>query len=95
LREFGVPTETPPPLPHQEGMGCFAKGCLVVVVVVGAWFFYGKAVAVFTFAQPADVRIEQVSDADLGAAEQSANFWKHVKTIGLDRDKLVIVTQRL
>jgi len=73
--------ETPPPLPRQEGMGCFAKGCLVVVVGillvgvvgVGAWFFYGKAVAVFTFAQPADIRIEQVSDADLGAAEQKLN----------------------
>jgi hypothetical protein len=73
--------ETRPPLPRQEGMGCFAKGCLVVVVGillvgvvgVGAWFFYGKAVAVFTFAQPAAIRIEQVSDADLGAAEQKLN----------------------
>jgi hypothetical protein len=72
----------PPPLPGHEGMGCFAKGCLVVVIVgillvgavgVGAWFFYGKAVALFTSPQPADIRIEQVADADLQAAEQKLN----------------------
>lgn len=63
-------------------MGCFAKGCLIVVIVgglligaigIGAWFLYGKAVAGFTSPRPADVRIEQVTDADLGAAEQKLN----------------------
>ena len=63
-------------------MGCFAKGCLVVVVVgallvgvcgVGVWFFYGRTVTTFTSPQPTDVRIENVSDADLRSAEDKLN----------------------
>jgi hypothetical protein len=78
------PPASPPPLPipAQDGMGCFAKGCLVVVVVgallfgvcgVGAWFFYKRAVATLTSPQPTDVRIENVSDADLRSAEDKIN----------------------
>jgi hypothetical protein len=71
-----------PPLPPQEGMGCFAKGCLVVVIAgilligvvcAGAWYFYGKTVTVFTSPRPADVRIGQVADVDLRNAEQKLN----------------------
>lgn len=63
-------------------MGCFAKGCLVVLVLlvcfasvagIGAWFLYGKAIAMFTAAQAADVRIENVSDVDLRSAEDKLN----------------------
>ena len=63
-------------------MGCFATGCLVVVILcvffagaagIGAWLFYSKAVGVFTSAQPADVRIENVSDIDLQHAETKLN----------------------
>ena len=75
-------TPSPVPIPAPGGMGCFAKGCLVVVVggalligalCVGAWFFYGRAVATFTSPQPTDVRIENVSDADLRSAEDKLN----------------------
>lgn len=83
--------ETPPPLqqpqpsqlPPKQGMGCFAVGCLVVVIVaaffiavagIGAWIFYGKAVTMFTSPQPTDVRIENVSDAELQNAEQKLNL---------------------
>lgn len=63
-------------------MGCFAKGCLVVLIAgalligvggIGIWLFYGKAVAVFTSPQPTDVHIENVSDADLRNAETKLN----------------------
>jgi hypothetical protein len=77
--------ETPPPLPppqQKQGAGCFAKGCLVVIIAGGllicafgisAWFFYGKAIGMFTATQPADVRIENVSDVDLQNAEKKLN----------------------
>lgn len=63
-------------------MGCFATGCLVVVIGgtlligalgVGAWFLFGRAVATFTSPQPVDVRIENVSDVDLRTAEEKLN----------------------
>jgi len=79
-----LPEPPPPPsqLPPREGMGCFAAGCLVVVVVVaffiavggvGAWLLYGRAVTMFTSRQPADVRIANVSDVDLHNAERKLN----------------------
>jgi hypothetical protein len=73
--------EGPPPLPRQKGAGCFAKGCLIIVIAgivllglgaIGTWFLYGKAIA-FTASEPADIRIEQPADADLRAAEQKLN----------------------
>lgn len=63
-------------------MGCFAKGCLVVLIggvllcgalFVGAWFVFGKAIGTFTATQAADVRIENVSDDDLRSAEDKLN----------------------
>ena len=63
-------------------MGCFAKGCLVVIIAgillcvaggVGAWFVLGKVVGKFTSSQPVDVRIENVADADLRNAEDKLN----------------------
>jgi hypothetical protein len=74
--------EGPPPLPRQKGAGCFAKGCLIIVIAgivllglggIGAWFLYGKAIALFTASEPTDIRIEQPTDADLRAAEQQLN----------------------
>jgi len=59
-------------------MGCFAKGCLTLVVVVfvlvagiigGAWFLYGKAINLFTSTQPVNVPVEQPTDAQFQAAE--------------------------
>ena len=63
-------------------MGCFAKGCLIVLVVlvfflgaagIGAWFFYSRTVGIFTSPQSADVMIENVSDVDLQNAETKLN----------------------
>jgi len=79
-----LPQQPPPPqqLPPRDGMGCFAKGCLVVIIAgvllfgvggIGMWFFYGKAIGIFTSPQPTDVRIENVSDADLRSAENKLN----------------------
>jgi hypothetical protein len=61
-------------------MGCFAKGCLTVLVlgclliagVIGsAWYLYNKTVNNLTSAAPADVRIEQPSESQFQAAENS------------------------
>ena len=59
-------------------MGCFAKGCLTLLVVGflffaallgGAWYVYNTTVANLTSSAPLDVRIEQPSEAQLQAAE--------------------------
>jgi hypothetical protein len=69
---------TPPPLPGKEGTGCFAKGCLILIVALfilggaligGAWYLYGRAIDVFTSSQPAAIQIEQPSDAQFQAAK--------------------------
>ncbi len=61
-------------------MGCFAKGCLTLLVVGflffaallgGAWYFYNTTVANLTSSAPLDVRIEQPSEAQLQAAEST------------------------
>src|SRR3954471_21043378 len=87
--------ETPPPFPPQPppqqiaqqlspqpGMGCFAKGCLIVVIVgalllsilgVCGWILYARGITMFTSPQSADVRIENVSDVDLRSAEDKLN----------------------
>lgn len=81
------PPPQPPPqvviLPPKQGMGCFAAGCLIVIAAlaflvvvggIGAWFFYGKAITMFTSPQSTDVRIENVSDVDLRNAENKLNL---------------------
>lgn len=59
-------------------MGCFAKGCLTVLIVGflffaavlgGAWYLYHTTVANLTSSGPLDVRIEQPTEAQLQAAE--------------------------
>jgi hypothetical protein len=61
-------------------MGCFAKGCLTVLIVgfiliagvIGsAWFIFNKAVNNLTSAGSATVQIEQPSEAQFQAAEDS------------------------
>jgi hypothetical protein len=68
-----------PPLPRpKEGMGCFAKGCLTLVVVIvvlataiigGAWFLYGKAINVYTSTQPVNIHVEEPTDSQFQTAE--------------------------
>lgn len=61
-------------------MGCFAKGCLTVLVLgfffiavvgVGGWIFYKKTFNSLTSAGPSDVRIEAPTPAEIQKAESS------------------------
>src|SRR5437764_2340025 len=68
--------QTPPPAPR--GMGCFAKGCLtliigglvlLVVLVGGAIFLANRAVQVFTSTQPVQVRVLPAKPAERQVAK--------------------------
>ena len=61
-------------------MGCFAKGCLTVLVLgffliaavgLGGWWFYKKTFESLTSAGPADVRIEAPTPEIIQKAESS------------------------
>ena len=71
------PTYYPPP---RQGMGCFAKGCLTVLIlgflltaaiVGGGWYFYKKTFNNLTSAAPADVRLEAPTEAEIQKADRS------------------------
>lgn len=62
-----------------QGMGCFAKGCLItslagltflILIFGGAWFLYEKAVHTYTSAQPAELSIVAPTDAQFSSANQ-------------------------
>ena len=72
------PVYYPPP---RSGMGCFAKGCLTVLVVgflfcavvgIGGWFFYKKTFQNLTSTEPIDVQVQKPTAAQVETAEQSA-----------------------
>lgn len=61
-------------------MGCFAKGCLTVLVLgflclalvgVGGWFFYKKTIANLTATVPTDIRVEPPTPDQIKTAEES------------------------
>lgn len=61
-------------------MGCFAQGCITVLIVGflffaavlgGGWYVYSKAVNNLTSAAPADVKIEPLSERQFETAENS------------------------
>lgn len=61
-------------------MGCFAKGCLTVLIVgflciavvgVGGWLFYKKTFRNLTSSEPADIKVEKATPAQMTAAEES------------------------
>lgn len=61
-------------------MGCFAKGCLTVLVLgflclalvgVGGWWFYKKTFNNLTSTGPADVRVETATPAQIKSAEEA------------------------
>jgi hypothetical protein len=63
-------------------MGCFAKGCLTVLVLgflclalvgVGGWIFYKKTFNNLTSTEAADVRVEPPTPAQVQSAETSAS----------------------
>src|SRR5947208_2164061 len=79
-----VPPVQPAPVyypPPRSGMGCFAKGCLTILVLgflfcavvgIGGWFFYKKTFSNLTSTEPIDVQVQKPSPAQVQTAEQSA-----------------------
>jgi hypothetical protein len=79
----GQPPPPPPPAyypPPRQGMGCFAKGCLVLlilgffftaVIVGGGWYFYKKTFNNLTSSAPADVRLETPTEAEIRTADRA------------------------
>jgi hypothetical protein len=72
----------PPVQPAPEGMGCFAKGCLTLLIVGflllacvlgGTWYLYVKTVDNLTSLAPADVQVQPPSESQFQTAENSMN----------------------
>ena len=68
--------QTPPPAP--SGMGCFAKGCLsliiaglvlVAIFIAGTFFVLNHALNVFTTTQPVEIQLRQAPPAERQAAK--------------------------
>lgn len=62
------PPQPPAPLPPKSGMGCFARGCLALIIVLvaivvvgggGAWWIYSRVVNGFTADRAANVAIDE------------------------------------
>jgi hypothetical protein len=77
-----VPPIQPAPYypPPRQGMGCFAKGCLTVLVLGfffiaviggGCWYFYKKTFSNLTSTGPADVRAETPTPEQTKSAQVS------------------------
>jgi hypothetical protein len=71
------PAHYPPP---RQGMGCFAKGCLTVLIlgflftaaiIGGGLYLYKRTFNNLTSAAPADVRLETPSAAEIQKADRS------------------------
>ncbi len=67
---------------ERSGMGCFAKGCLTLIVVIialvavlvgGGYYYYGKVVDTLTSDKPREVKLEQVSEPVFNAAANKYN----------------------
>ena len=63
-------------------MGCFAIGCLTVLIIGalglvgligGGWYLYNKAIDQFTSSQPVDVTVAMPSEAEFAAANDKLN----------------------
>ena len=62
-------------------MGCFAKGCLTILIVgflfcavigIGGWWFYKKTVTNLTSLSPVDVEVQKATADQVKTAEDSA-----------------------
>src|SRR2546423_9340251 len=69
-------TQTPQPAP--SGMGCFAKGCLTLIIaglvlaavfVGGSFFVLNRAINVFTSTQPVQIQVRQATPAERQVAK--------------------------
>jgi hypothetical protein len=79
-----VPPIQPAPVyypPPRSGMGCFAKGCLTVLIVgflciavvgVGGWIFYKKTFKNLTSTEPVDVQVQKPTADQVKTADDSA-----------------------
>ena len=63
-------------------MGCFAKGCLTVLIVgflfcavvgIGGWWFYKKTINNLVSTTPIDVQVEKPTAAQTKSADESAS----------------------
>src|SRR5256885_16330798 len=72
------PITQTPPQPAPSGMGCFAKGCLTLIIaglvlaaafVGGTFFVLNRAINVFTSTQPVQIQVRQAMPAERQAAE--------------------------
>jgi hypothetical protein len=74
--------EPPPimqtPRPAPSGMGCFAKGCLTLIIaglvlvavfVGGSFFVLNRAIQVFTSTQPVEIQLRQATPAERQVAK--------------------------
>src|SRR4030095_9446307 len=68
--------QTPPPAPR--GMGCFAKGCLTLIIVGvvlvavfvgGSVFVLNRAIHVFTSTEPVQIQVRQSTPVELQVAK--------------------------
>src|SRR5438045_9437178 len=73
--------QTPPPAP--SGMGCFAKGCLTLVVatfallvafVGGGLFLVNRGLNLFTATTPVQIQSRPASSAELQRAEATLDY---------------------
>jgi hypothetical protein len=69
--------QTPPP-PAPGGMGCFGKGCLILVICIlvlcavfvgGGLFVANRAIDIFTSSSPVQIPVQPVSAAESQTAE--------------------------
>ena len=67
--------------PEKQGMGCFAKGCLTVIVVCllltgmvigGGYYYLKRFVNNLTSDKPVAIKVEQPTDAQMQAAAAKA-----------------------
>jgi hypothetical protein len=84
--------QQPPPAP--AGMGCFAKGCLTLVIALfvlgaifigGSLFFVSRAIDMFTSTAPAEIQVRPATSAEIQTAQAKFDAFRsairnHVET---------------
>ena len=88
IHSMEQPQPTPPPPapvsfpPPRQGLGCFAKGCLTLVIagfvflvicIFGGWFVLNRLINKYTSTEPARIEATQPTPAESQAAEAKWN----------------------
>ena len=77
------PLSFPPP---RQGMGCFAKGCLTLIIagiaflaicIFGGWWFLNRLINQYTSSESANIEVTQPTPAEFQAAEAK---WNSLRT---------------